>query len=137
MVFNRRVVPVFMLRLPKISSPSIVYSCHCFFNRNVRHINMISNTNTIKSHILIGDFNLNAVSWDQLSPNNKLQNDFIIMFENNCLTQLIKQPTHYLSNLLDILLTDKPNIISNLNIGDHQEDVSSDHFPISFHVLTS
>ena len=36
-----------------------------------------------------------------------------------------------------ILLTDKPSIISNLNIGDHKEDVSSDHFPISFHVLTS
>ena len=101
-----------------------------------RHINMISSTKTIKSHILIGDFNLNAVSWDQLSSNNKLQNDFLIIFENNCLTQLIKQPTHYLGNLLDILLTDKPSIISNLNIGDHKEDVSSDHFPISFHVLT-
>ena len=96
---------------------------------------MISNTKTIKSHILIVDFNLNAVSWDQLSSNNKLQNDFLIMFENNCLTQLIKQPTHYLGNLLDILLTDKPNIISNLNIGDHKEDVSSYHFPISFNVL--
>ena len=57
------------------------------------------------------------------------------MFENNCLTQLIKQPTHYLGNLLDILLTDKPNIISSLNIGDHKEDVSSDHIPISFNVL--
>ena len=101
-----------------------------------KHINMISNTKTIKSHILIGDFNLNAVSWDQLSSSNKLQNDFLIMFENNCLTQLIKQPTHYLGNVLDILLTDKPSIISNLNIGDHKEDVSSDHFPISFHVLT-
>ena len=96
---------------------------------------MISNTKTVKSHILIGDFNYNAVSWDQLSSNNKLQNDFLIMFENNCLTQLIKQPTHYLGNLLDILLTDKPNIISNLNIGDHKEDVSLDHFPISFNVL--
>ena len=105
------------------------------FSEIDRHINMISNTKTIKSYILIGDFNLNAVSWDQLSSNNKLQNDFLIMFENNCLTQLIKQPTHYLGNLLDILLTDKPNIISNLNIGDHKEDVSSDHFPISFNVL--
>ena len=105
------------------------------FSEIDRHINMISNTETIKSHILIGDFNLNAVSWDQLSSNNKLQNDFLIMFENNCLTQLIKQSTHYLGNLLDILLTDKPNIISNLNIGDHKEDVSSDHFPISFNVL--
>ena len=36
-----------------------------------RHINMISSTKTIKSHILIGDFNLNAVSWDQLLSNNK------------------------------------------------------------------
>ena len=105
------------------------------FSEIDRHINMISNTKTIRSHILIGDFNLNAVSWDQLSSNNKLQNDFLIMFENNCLTQLIKQPTHYLGNLLDILLTDKPNIISNLNIGDHKEDVSLDHFPLSFNVL--
>ena len=47
------------------------------------------------------------------------------------------QPTHYLGNVLDILLTDKPSIISNLNIGDHKEVVSSDYYPISFHVLTT
>ena len=98
---------------------------------------MISNTKSIKSHILVGDFNFNAVSWDQLSSTIKLQNDFLIMFENNCLTQMISQPTHYLGNVLDILLTDKPSIISNLNIGGHKEVVSSDHYPISFHVLAT
>ena len=98
---------------------------------------MISNSKTFKSHILVGDFNLNAVSWDQLSSNIKLQNDFLVMFENNCLSQLIKEPTHYLGNVLDILLTDKPGIISSLKIGDHKEDVTSDHFTISFHVLTT
>ena len=110
---------------------------HDNLNEISKHINIISNTTSIKSHILVRDFNLNAVSWDQLSSTIKLQNDFLIMFENNCLTQMISQPTHYLGNVLDILLTDKPSIISNLNIGDHKEVVSSDHYPISFHVLTT
>ena len=110
---------------------------HDNVNEISKHINMISNTKSIKSHILVGDFNLNAVSWDQLSSTIKLQNDFLIMFENNCLTQMISQPTHYLGNVLDMLLTDKPSIISNLNIGGHKEVVSSDHYPISFHVLTT
>ena len=59
------------------------------------------------------------------------------MFENNCLSQLVKEPTHYLGNILDILLTDKPGIIYSLKIGDHKENVTSDHFTINFHVLTT
>ena len=110
---------------------------HDNLNEISKHINMISNTKSIKSHILVGDFNLNAVSWDQLSSTIKLQNDFLIMFENSCLTQMISLPTHYSGNVLDILFTDKPSIISNLNIGDHKEVVSSDHYPLSFHVLTT
>ena len=48
------------------------------------------------------------------------------------LEQLIKVPTHTRGNILDIILTDKPALISDLTVSDKNLPCKSDHFSVSF-----
>ena len=43
-------------------------------------------------------------------------------------------PTHYRGNLLDLVLTDAPQIIKNIYIADHDEFVKSDHYAVNFSI---
>ena len=56
------------------------------------------------------------------------------MFNNLGMDQLINEPTHKLGNILDLLLTDDPRLISNVNVNGSWNLCKSDHFPITFHV---
>ena len=47
---------------------------------------------------------------------------------------MISEPTHYLGKTLDILLTDSPQVVSNVKILDHNEHIKSDHFAINFDI---
>ena len=101
-----------------------------------KHIEQISGNKNIKHHIVVGDFNLDTVNWDkeESSSNSNMHRKFINLFNNHCLTQLIKKPTHYLGNTLDLLLTNSPNMISDIHICDHNQHVKSDHFVINFNL---
>ena len=61
-----------------------------------------------------------------------MHREFLNTFGNNNLSQLVTIPTHYLRNILDILLSDKPSTISNIAVKDHNEIIKSDHFAITF-----
>ena len=56
------------------------------------------------------------------------------LFEENCLTQILRSPTHCRGNVLDLLLTDDPSIVKNICIADHYEYIKSDHFAIRFNL---
>ena len=56
------------------------------------------------------------------------------MFEENCLSQILRSPTHYRGNVLDLLLTDDPYIVKDICIADHYEYIKSDHFAIRFNL---
>ena len=101
-----------------------------------KHIEQISGNKNIKHHIVVGDFNLDTVNWDkeESSSNCNMHRKFINLFNNHCLTQLIKKPTRYLGNTLDLLLTNSPNMISDIHICDHNQHVKSDHFVINFNL---
>ena len=51
------------------------------------------------------------------------------------LKQQITVPSHTKGNILDILLTNFDNSLSNVNVMSHLSVCYSDHFPITFNVL--
>ena len=59
---------------------------------------------------------------------------FIDTFNNLSLEQLIEHPTHKKGNILDILVTDCPNRVTNLTVVSDRHICSSDHFPLEFKV---
>ena len=88
----------------------------------------------IERHIIVGNFNLDSVNWENCTSTSSIQSRFLEIFYNHCFTQLITQPTHYRGKILDILLTDSPHIVSDICIDEHNEHVKSDHFSITFKV---
>ena len=102
-----------------------------------KHLQSISSNKSIIKHIVLGDFNLDSVKWDNnnnINTSNNLHIRYTTVFEDHCLFQLLKSPTHYKGNILDLLLTDEPNIIRDIYIAQHNEYIKFDHFVIKFNI---
>ena len=105
------------------------------FNEISDHIQKISSNKSITKHIIVGDFNLDSVKWDDISTSNDLHRKFINMLEENCLTQILSSPTHYRGNLIDLLLSDALSIIKKIRIADHNEYIKYDHlYAVRFNI---
>ena len=86
-----------------------------------KHLQSISSKKSIIKHIVLGDFNLDSVKWDNnninnINTSNNLHLRYTNVFEDHCLSQLLKSPTHYKGNILDLVLTDEPNIVRDIYI---------------------
>ena len=97
-----------------------------------KHLQLISSTRSIINHTVIGDMNLDSIDWIQNTSSTSLHREFLNTFGNKNLSQLITSPTHCLGNTLDILLSDKPGTVRNITVKDHNENIKSDHFAITF-----
>ena len=90
-------------------------------------------SNLIISHdriILVGDFNLPDVDWDTLTGTSLSSKSFCdFVFQNN-LSQLIHTHTHLKGNILDIVLTNSDELISNVEVTPPCHSLSSDHYII-------
>ena len=82
--------------------------------------------------VLIGDLNLNKVSWSENISTSNFQEKFLDTFNDLNFDQLIDKPTHYKGNTLDVLLTNSPQLISNIDIKSRYEICTSDHYGIEF-----
>ena len=85
--------------------------------------------------IIIGDFNSPRVDWHTLSGHTYFSNQlYDLIFQFN-MTQLVTSSTHTEGNLLDLVITDSPNLINLLTIHSHKSiPITSDHYLISFTV---
>ena len=75
-------------------------------------------------NIIVGDFNYPSICWDDLSTSESNEHVFFRFIEclrDNYLTQFVSNPTRYrdgqTSNVLDLLLVDKCEIIKNITYG--------------------
>ena len=86
--------------------------------------------------IIIGDFNLPDISWERLSAPSSISSQFCnLLFDLN-LHQLITDATHIKGNTLDLLITNSPDMVSNLTLSrDTISLFNSDHFLVSFDLL--
>ena len=91
-----------------------------------------------KKIFIIGDFNLSSVIWplENLTCSNNTEKLFIDTFNELGLTQCIEEATHAKGKVLDLLLTNHLQLISNLSILEQNSTCKSDHFPITFEVKT-
>ena len=93
-----------------------------------------------KNSVIIGDFNFPDIVWDTLTVNTSETRPAFHFIENlrdNILSQHISSNTRFRdgqdSSCLDLLLTDKKELIENIKIGDKLG--ASDHASIIFDVL--
>ena len=88
----------------------------------------------MKKFFLIGDFNLRNANWEILASSNTTEQSFINEFLRLGLIQCISSPTHIKGNILDILLTNSDNFVSDIRILSNNESCKSDHYAITFKV---
>ena len=86
---------------------------------------------TSKSHVwVLGDFNYPKLNWEenqpvlkQNCPNPEIYQDFVSALDDNCLTQMVCEPTRE-NNILDLFITNSPTLVDSVSvvpgIADHQ-----------------
>ena len=92
----------------------------------------LSRKKMLRKFIVIGDFNLNGVTWATGSYKTSVEKEYIHGFANLGFLQCINEPTHKKGNTLDILLTTSLSHIKDLKIIDTERFCISDHCAITF-----
>ena len=69
----------------------------------------------------MGDFNLPAIDWKAKTikpgaPQSNLHKDFLDIIEEHSLIQLVSKATHIKGNVLDLILTNNDDLITNVDI---------------------
>ena len=98
------------------------------------HLTSVSKSKKLQRHCVLGDFNLSNTSWPEGVSTNEVERGFLELFDDLSLTQLIDGPTHEKGNTLDLVLSNVPNLVSELKILDQNVVCSSDHSGISFNL---
>lgn len=94
---------------------------------------LIDVTANTDNNLILGDFNLPNIDWKTLNCDKKSQR-LIDISTTKSLVQIVDFPTHIQGNTLDLVFTDKPDNILNIeNLGNL---ANSDHSIISIDILT-
>ena len=80
--------------------------------------------------IVAGDLNLPSVNWEEYSSTVPAERLFLDTFSNYGIEQLVNVPTHIKGNILDLVLTDKPQLLFDINVLDSNLPCKSDHFSV-------
>uniref|UniRef100_A0A1X7UPZ9 Endonuclease/exonuclease/phosphatase domain-containing protein n=1 Tax=Amphimedon queenslandica TaxID=400682 RepID=A0A1X7UPZ9_AMPQE len=86
--------------------------------------------------ILVGDFNFADIDWSSFyatCPSSRLFCNYL--FTNN-LVQLVDSPTHSHGNILDLIVTSHPELVTNITVGDASCCNVSDHQLVLFSVVS-
>ena len=122
------------------SSSSIIY-CLVYIPPNSPEEYLIEFLQSLNSAtdnlLLLGDFNFSDVNWDSLCGLSPASAKFCDIIFNLNLSQLICEPTHIAGNMLDLILTNIPDYIFNVNVHSVPPlSIPSDHYIITFDVQT-
>ena len=104
------------------------------FNYFDSYIKKLAALKNIGKITLVGDLNLNGISWPNGLTKIGLENKFLNTFDDVGFKQLVKGPTHRLGNTLDLILNNSVNDVSNVHILNENVVCNSDHFAISFNI---
>eukprot|EP00116_Pleurobrachia_bachei_P000903 sb/3461165/ len=98
-----------------------------------QHFDCLFSSRNITKHILIGDFNFPLVNWPTSYPRNRVEELFLsYLLSDLGHTQLISSPTHCKGRTLDLMFTNDPSCVTDINVLDQHSFCFSDHFPVSF-----
>ena len=90
----------------------------------------------ISAIVVVGDLNLPHVNWEDFSSPDNVGQLFLDTFSNFGIEQLVNCPTHSGGNILDLVLSDKPQLISDLNVSGDNMPCKSDHYAVSFKIIS-
>ena len=110
---------------PPNSTPSTTASL-------VEYISNILSRYPTNDCIILGDLNLPEIDWDTLTANSEAGKSICDCFFKFNIHQIIREPTHIKGNLLDIVATNNPQLLSNIHIDSTSQ--RSDHYLISFYI---
>ena len=89
---------------------------------------------SMKTLIIMGDFNLPDICWSTLSGTSPLSNSLCdLVYEYN-LTQLVSCPTHIKGNIFDLVITSAESSIHDLIVSEVHPLLPTDHLTISFNI---
>ena len=88
----------------------------------------------LKKFILVGDLNLKNANWETNLSRHGVEQMFLDEFLRLGLIQCVSAPTHIKENILDIILTNTDNFISNIEIMSNHETCKSDHYALKFDI---
>ena len=95
-----------------------------------QHLRNIRRRRKVDELILIGDLNMRYTDWETGSSNGPTEQLFLDTFNDLSLSQVISLPTHKQGNILDIILTDKPEHIHDIKVDNDSGFGGSDHYPL-------
>ena len=132
-----------MLIVQILSSPPTIICCVYIsptcspfhFSFILREIESISAT--YQHLIIFGDFTAPNINLDRLTSISFQPSSLCDLIFKLNLTQLIHYPTHNKGNILDLLITNIDNHISNIQIEANSQFLFSDHFIITFDLSLS
>ena len=115
-------------------SPALVITCVYVppasdFYYYLTLMDFMNNLTSDYNHLVIGDFNMPDIDWNTMSAPSICSEMFCDAIFNRNLCQIISEPTHIKGNTLDLVLSDTPERILDINISD--QTYSSDHYFIS------
>ena len=79
-------------------------------NRVSQYLYNLRRRRKVDEMLIIGDMNFPTVDWDTMTTNNRVEQLFLDTFNNLAVSQLINSTTHAKGNILDYILTAKPEI---------------------------
>ena len=107
-----------------------------YINVIISNLTEVIQSNQSTDIIVVGDFNFPDIQWDTLSTTSTSSRAFCDFIFDNSLVQLINQLiiTHVKGNILDLVLSNSNEYISNLTIAPVNDWTMymSDHFAITF-----
>ena len=81
--------------------------------------------------VIIGDFNLNSVDWENMIGRDRTSGRFIECFEDNFLNQFVNDSTRG-DNILDLVLSNSDHLVQELTVGEALGN--SDHQIVRFNL---
>ena len=89
----------------------------------------LANLSPVYTHLILGDFNMPDIDWLSMSASTMCSEMFCDAIVDFNLFQLLDKPTHITGSILDLMLTDHPEHVSDVTV--HDINLSSDHYLIT------
>ena len=86
--------------------------------------------------ILTGDFNVPDINWSTFSANSSFSISICNRLSAQNYVQMVMEPTHHRGNILDLILTNSPHRLLNINVDSSELPLKSDHFLITVDIAS-
>ena len=103
----------------------------------IQYFSTLINSYPRNSLVLVGDFNLPDINWDNLTASSTASRTFCDFIFDNALLQVVDTSTHSKGNILDLIITNSEYSVRDLTVHSCGHLIISDHFTLTFRLSAS